>query len=233
MSKTGEGKKLGTFNVETELWKAFKNKARANESTASSLLNDWVKEYLGQDIGNKNTGKNIGTVPTSESESAPMDSWSFREMVGELIDERLLVGIEEHLLAERDEIIKLRKEREGLERDRQNLLIQCEELRAIAAGGVGLHHLPDLIELRDKVLSAWQLKNSAESKHRIRTAIDTFIKELESAIDAGEGSYINRLKAEVERVAALYEAEQQNSAQITRRYEDAKRKLKFLGETAW
>jgi len=39
--------------------------------------------------------------------------------------------------------------------------------------------LPDLIEIRDRILSSWKVAKRAESKERIRAALDAFIEQIQ------------------------------------------------------
>lgn len=92
--------------------------------------------------------------------------------------------------------------------------------------------LPDLSALRDQTIIEWQ----GQKRLRIgqyKHIIDAFIQRLERAIDVGENSYTRKLKAEIERVAALYRSEQENSARLAERYDAAKKRLKVLGEEIW
>lgn len=87
MSRTGDGKKLATFNIDTETWEAFKAKARENGANASSLLNQWVKAYL-------ENLDSLDITPISQTSAA---NESLVALVSELIDSRLPAAIEAHL----------------------------------------------------------------------------------------------------------------------------------------
>ncbi|MBD2040179.1 hypothetical protein [Microcoleus sp. FACHB-672] len=113
MSNTGDGKKLATFNVEAELWEAFKNKARDNGTNASALLNQYLKNYLDDLDGVPST--NLGSTRVRESEPTNDESLIDRleprlvekikaqiehglgELVNSLIDANLSAAVEAQL----------------------------------------------------------------------------------------------------------------------------------------
>lgn len=72
MSNTGDGKKLATFNIEGEVWDAFKTKARENGANASALLNQWIKSYL--DDLDELPDNNLGNTQVNEVQSVSEES---------------------------------------------------------------------------------------------------------------------------------------------------------------
>ena len=46
MPTTAKNQKTATFNVDIELWESFKSKASDENTTATRLLNSWIKAYL-------------------------------------------------------------------------------------------------------------------------------------------------------------------------------------------
>lgn len=118
MSNTGDGKKLATFNVEAEVWEAFKIKARQNGVNASALLNQWVKAYLDENsityLGN-NLDSNLGNtqvscqpmidegllierlVPTLAQQVKAEIEFHLGDLVNNLIDANLPAAVEAHL----------------------------------------------------------------------------------------------------------------------------------------
>lgn len=46
MPTTGKNQRTATFNINTGLWEAFKNKASEEGTSATRLLNTWIKAYL-------------------------------------------------------------------------------------------------------------------------------------------------------------------------------------------
>lgn len=38
--------RLATFRIDPDLWEAFKNKANSNQTSASALLNNFIRAYL-------------------------------------------------------------------------------------------------------------------------------------------------------------------------------------------
>ena len=46
MPTTAKNQRTATFNVNIEMWDAFKNKASDEGTSATKLLNTWIKAYL-------------------------------------------------------------------------------------------------------------------------------------------------------------------------------------------
>lgn len=46
MPTTAKNQRTATFNVDIELWEAFKNKASDEATSATRLLRAWIKAYL-------------------------------------------------------------------------------------------------------------------------------------------------------------------------------------------
>ena len=46
MPTTAKNQRTATFNVNIELWETFKNKALDEGTSATRLLNAWIKAYL-------------------------------------------------------------------------------------------------------------------------------------------------------------------------------------------
>lgn len=87
------------------------------------------------------------------------------------------------------EIEALKAELERLHSERDQLDREVNELHA-KVGDLDLelanlkeqphHQLPDLESIRDRVLSRWKVQKRAESRDRIREALDRFIAELQT-----------------------------------------------------
>lgn len=110
MSNTGDGKKLATFNIEGEIWDAFKAKAREDGANASALLNQWIKKYL-----DKLPSDDLGSAQVDEAQSISEESLIERllpsltekvkaavksdlgDLINDMMDKNLPTALGEHL----------------------------------------------------------------------------------------------------------------------------------------
>lgn len=92
----------------------------------------------------------------------------------------------EVLKAELDQLLSQRsqldKEISQLHARNSDLNLQVTNLREILERTLklGFSHLPDLESIRDHIVSRWKVQKRAESKDRIKEALDKFIAEVRS-----------------------------------------------------
>lgn len=101
MSNTGDGKKLATFNVEAEIWEAFKIKARQNGVNASALLNQWVRVYLDENSVSY-LDSNLDIIQVSQQ--SIIDEGSLIERLAPTLTQQVRAEVKSHLEQVRAEI---------------------------------------------------------------------------------------------------------------------------------
>lgn len=98
----------------------------------------------------------------------------------------------------KDEVSRLKAELDQLQKERSQLDKEIDQLHALngdldlkvtnlqekLAQTSGLHsnQLPDLESVRDRIVSGWKVQKRAESKDRIKEALDKFIAEVRSRL---------------------------------------------------
>lgn len=169
------------IRIDGDLKKAFMERAKENGTTATELLVEFMKEYLGYE-SNRFTGATVDITAIKAELAEYIDTRldnAIQErylqqfaLVETRLSERLdsrIAEIEQRFLGE-SAALSEPMESLGQEVENQEKFAHAEATAAI----------PDMYAIRDRVLQSWRVAKRAESKERIQEALDKFISALTS-----------------------------------------------------
>ena len=113
----------------------------------------------------------------------------------------------------RAEVEQLRTENEALQQQLEELT-QPQETR-----------LPDLLEIRDRILKEWKLSRTAEKKERLWEFSERLIRAIEEALPDPDYTHLQRMRSEVDQLRKSAQASVKGAIEWEERYREAQRRL--------
>ncbi len=114
----------------------------------------------------------------------------------------------------------MRAENERLKAENEALQQQLEEMTQPQET-----QLPDLLEIRDRILKEWKLSRTAEKKERLWEFSERLIRAIEEALPEPDYTHFQRMRSELDQHQKSQAASVRGAIEWEERYREAQRRL--------
>ena len=127
----------------------------------------------------------------------------------------------------------MNEEVEGLRAENERLRVDVEELTAENEALQGQldelnqrgAQLPDLLEIRDRILKEWKLSRTSEKKARLWEFGERLIRAIEAALPDPDYTHLQRMRSELDQLRKSQAASVKGAIEWEERYREAQRRL--------